>query len=221
MSRILAISDIHGHTDGVRLLLEAARYEPGVDELFLLGDYIDYDPSTWSALDDIRQLTAGGARAIAGNMETWLCSTPNERSSVQDAGPALASWLDFAGALPYYQLHTSFLFVHAGLRPGLKLEDQLPADLTGIREPFLLTRNPYPLPVIFGHTPTRRMGAAPGEIWVGPGIIGIDTGAKHGLRLSLVNLTNQTVYSCSTDPDNLYGDMRFTAWVSHPYALRK
>lgn len=213
MSRILAISDIHGHTEGVRMLLEAARYEPGVDELYLLGDYIDYDPRTWGAIDYIRQLTMGGAHAISGNMETWLYSNNDAHSCMEGiaASPA-ASVLDFVRTLPYYRTHASYLFVHAGLRPGVRLEEQLPSDLTGIRESFWSTPSPYPLPVVFGHTPTHRMGAAPGEIWTAPGMIGIDTGAKHGLRLSLFDLSNQTVYSCSTAPTNLYGDIRFEAW---------
>lgn len=62
------------------------------------------------------------------------------------------------------------VFVHAGLRPGVAVEQQTEADLLWIREPFLSDSAPWPFRVVHGHTPV----AAP-EIM--PHRIGIDTGA--------------------------------------------
>jgi len=46
-----------------------------------------------------------------------------------------------------------YLFVHAGVRPGVPLEQQTPTDLMWIRDDFLRSRAPLPHRVIVhGHT---------------------------------------------------------------------
>ena len=64
----------------------------------------------------------------------------------------------------------SYLFVHAGIRPGASLADQLPTDLHWIREPFLQDERDHGHIVIHGHTICE-------EIETFPNRIGIDTGA--------------------------------------------
>ncbi|MFC4104067.1 metallophosphoesterase [Paenibacillus xanthanilyticus] len=208
-SRLFAISDIHGHVEGLRLLLKQADYRPGHDALVLLGDYIDTDPATYAALRTIRELVAEGAVALAGNMECALL----ERCA-RSGGDGLVSkaLLQFAKALPLYHRQGGCVFVHAGLRPGVPLERQLPGDLVGIREEFWTTPYTGEETVVFGHTPTRRLGAEPGELWQGAGMLGIDTGAKHGLRLTLVELNGRMAYSCATVHGNRYADYRCAAW---------
>jgi len=71
------------------------------------------------------------------------------------------------------QLQTCFgdyLFVHAGLRPGVALEKQLEEDLIWIREPFLTSGHDFGKIVVHGHTP----GDAPD---IRANRINIDTGA--------------------------------------------
>lgn len=208
MSRILAISDIHGHADGARLLLRKAGYVPGQDELVLLGDFIDWDRGTWSALRYVGELVRGGARATLGNMERWLLSASDTDEGLPSESQELALLRD----TPLYVRLGSFLFVHAGIRPGVALERQTAADLTGIRREFWDDEAPLPYKVVFGHTPTFKMGAEPGELWFGRDRIGIDTGAKHGCRLTLVDLTNQLAYSCSTGASERYSDFRQSSW---------
>ncbi len=45
-----------------------------------------------------------------------------------------------------------YLFVHAGIRPGVPIEAQEPEDLTWIREPFLSSRADHGAKVVHGHT---------------------------------------------------------------------
>ncbi|MCC5961744.1 MAG: serine/threonine protein phosphatase [Rhodobacteraceae bacterium] len=60
--------------------------------------------------------------------------------------------IDFLSALPLTHLRGAALFVHAGIRPGVPLDQQVEQDLIWIREPFLCdTRDHGPL-VIHGHT---------------------------------------------------------------------
>jgi serine/threonine protein phosphatase 1 len=74
-----------------------------------------------------------------------------------------------------------YLFVHAGLRPGVPLERQSRHDMLWIREPFLSWLGPLPAVVVHGHTPES-------EVVVRPNRIGIDTGAAMGGFLSCVVL---------------------------------
>ena len=74
-----------------------------------------------------------------------------------------------------------YLFVHAGIRPGIPLERQSRHDLMWIREPFLSSKEPFGAVVVHGHTPRQ-------EPVVRPNRIGIDTGAVMGGVLTCVVL---------------------------------
>jgi len=63
-----------------------------------------------------------------------------------------------------------YLFVHAGIRPGIDLAEQSQTDLRWIREPFLEDSRDHGFVVVHGHTITN-------EVDVTPNRIGIDTGA--------------------------------------------
>ena len=63
-----------------------------------------------------------------------------------------------------------YLFVHAGIRPGIEVDQQRQTDLRWIREPFLLDDTDHGFVVVHGHTIRP-------EVEVLPNRIGIDTGA--------------------------------------------
>lgn len=63
-----------------------------------------------------------------------------------------------------------YLFVHAGIRPGIDLDQQSQADLRWIREPFLLDESDHGFVVVHGHTISPKVQDHPNRI-------GIDTGA--------------------------------------------
>jgi serine/threonine protein phosphatase 1 len=74
-----------------------------------------------------------------------------------------------------------YLFVHAGVRPGVPLEDQRTSDLRWIRETFLSHPESFGPVVVHGHT-----------IFAEPEVrhnrIGIDTGAYTSGRLTALGL---------------------------------
>jgi serine/threonine protein phosphatase 1 len=74
-----------------------------------------------------------------------------------------------------------YLFVHAGVRPGVPLDKQSRQDMMWIREPFLSSRADHGAIVVHGHTPKR-------EPIVQPNRIAIDTGAVLGGALTCVVL---------------------------------
>lgn len=63
-----------------------------------------------------------------------------------------------------------YLLVHAGIRPGVAIEDQQPEDLRWIRRPFLTDNHDHGVMVIHGHTISDGVDRRANRL-------GIDTGA--------------------------------------------
>lgn len=76
-----------------------------------------------------------------------------------------------------------YLFVHAGVRPGVPLHAQEDFDLLWIRDAFLDETEPFGKVVVHGHTPVP-------EPVVRSNRIGIDTGAVFSGRLTALRLKN-------------------------------
>jgi serine/threonine protein phosphatase 1 len=73
-----------------------------------------------------------------------------------------------------------YLFVHAGVRPGVELEQQSQADLRWIRGPFLYDDTDHGFVVVHGHTISPQVEERSNRI-------GIDTGAyRTGCLTALV-----------------------------------
>jgi serine/threonine protein phosphatase 1 len=88
----------------------------------------------------------------------------------------------FLAARPLLHRAGSYVFVHAGVRPGVPLISQTRQDLITIREPFLsseqgLPDSGRPWVVVHGHTPEPAPTVTPRRI-------GIDTGAVLGGMLT-------------------------------------
>ena len=72
-----------------------------------------------------------------------------------------------------------YLFVHAGIRPGIELQEQTQNDLRWIREPFLYDGRDHGFVVVHGHTISAQPELLPNRI-------GIDTGAyRSGVLTAL------------------------------------
>ncbi|WP_375398830.1 metallophosphoesterase family protein [uncultured Sphingomonas sp.] len=74
-----------------------------------------------------------------------------------------------------------YIFVHAGVRPGVALDKQTAKDLRWIREPFLTYRGDLPGIVVHGHTILADVDEQANRI-------GIDTGAFATGRLTALGL---------------------------------
>jgi len=72
-----------------------------------------------------------------------------------------------------------YLFVHAGIRPGIAIDQQRQSDMRWIREPFLFDDTDHGLIVVHGHTITPQAEVRANRI-------GIDTGAyRSGVLTAL------------------------------------
>ena len=92
----------------------------------------------------------------------------------------------FLESLELLAVYGGYIFVHAGLMPGVSLNEQSEDDLLTIREPFLNDRKKFPWIVVHGHTPSRAPIHDTRRI-------GVDTGAFHTGVLTAVRLEGSAV----------------------------
>ena len=113
---------------------------------------------------------------------------PGAGAAMTDAD--MASWMlrhvprehvDFLDGFEDSLVMGDYLFVHAGIRPGLALEEQEAADLRWIRGEFLQDRQLHPYMVVHGHSITDKVAEQPNRI-------GIDTGAWESGKLTAIGL---------------------------------
>jgi serine/threonine protein phosphatase 1 len=178
--------------------------------LLHLGDFVDRGSDSAQVIDWLINQPPVPADAIInlmGNHEHMMLSAiaglDKDAAShwiTNGGADSLLSWgisrtvppAEWAGRIPRQHLlflrdlafsHRigPYLFVHAGIRPGVKLELQSRLDLIWIREPFLSSRADHGFVVVHGHTPKR-------EPIVQPNRIAIDTGAVLGGPLTCVVL---------------------------------
>jgi serine/threonine protein phosphatase 1 len=88
---------------------------------------------------------------------------------------------DFLGRLRLSFSCGDFFFVHAGVRPGVRLAEQREEDLLWIREDFLQCKTRFSKYIVHGHTPVRSA-----EILANRA--NIDTGAYATGNLTLLSI---------------------------------
>lgn len=93
--------------------------------------------------------------------------------------------LEFLQTLQLLHIEDDYLFAHAGIKPGIPIEEQIAEDLLWIRDEFLNCRRDLPKKVVHGHTPTEKPVIAKNRI-------GIDTGAHatHCLTAAILEDDN-------------------------------
>ena len=88
-----------------------------------------------------------------------------------------------------------YVFVHAGVRPGVRFAEQRAADLRWIRNRFLQHEGDFGKMVVHGHSISD-------EAVVRPNRIGIDTGAFETGRLTALALEGADRWFLATVPDD-------------------
>ncbi len=127
-------------------------------------------------------LRFGGAATLAGLGVPWPLLQSEDTGAILAALranllPDIVEWLD---RLPFWWSLGDYFFVHAGVRPGVKLMEQRDEDLLWIRNPFISERHRYDKVIVHGHT------IEPGTPELGGHRIGLDTGAhEHGTLTAL------------------------------------
>jgi len=109
--------------------------------------------------------------------------------AIQAAVPA--SHIAFLQGFEHWIEIGDYLFVHAGLRPGVALEEQKAADLRWIREDFLRHRASFGKMVVHGHSISDDIDERSNRI-------GIDTGAFASGKLTAIGLEGEERWYLST-----------------------
>jgi len=171
--------------------------------LVLLGDYVDRGPDSAGVLDLLADRTDADRSLVAllGNHDAMLRGVIETGDAALLAGwldnggrATLASYgveagfgeiaAALAAAMPeaHREMLSSllplvragdFVFAHAGIRPGVPLNDQSIHDLLWIRHEFLSCGDDLGAVIVHGHTPSDGIALRRNRI-------GIDTGACFG-----------------------------------------
>jgi len=191
-----AIGDIHGSYRKLRNLLDRCTEHRGVTEyrIVFLGDYIDRGPDNREVVElliEIQSCGPGQVICLRGNHEDmllnavdygdhgpWLAnggSTTLASYGVGSADAIPAAHLGWFRSLPLATTDEQRFYVHAGVRPGMPLQQQSEHDLLWIREPFLSDPRDHGLYIVHGHTPIRS-----GMPELRRNRLNLDTGAYFG-----------------------------------------
>ncbi len=192
MRRTLVIGDVHGCFDELVLLLGLFNLK-SEDRVVAVGDLTVKGPKSREVLDLFMANTQFSS--VMGNHDYALVRHFRDghhlKSSQAKVFEELKTpddrYLRFLEALPFLIDLGSHLVVHAGLRPGVRLEDQNKDDLIELRtlgsDRTDRTGTPWyeeydgPARAIFGHwpSPQPRKGAF---------ALGIDSGCVYGYELT-------------------------------------
>lgn len=209
MPSIFAIGDIHGCHAPLIKLLSRIPIDWSRDQLIFMGDYIDRGPKSFEVVDYLIGLKARhpGIVFLRGNHEQMLADYLSGKdrmtylynggqqtleSYMKHAAPTMPypipdQHLRFFESLALFHETEHYIFVHAGLRQDVPLDQQGPEDLLWIREKFIYTKQSFGKRVVFGHTPFDKPLVEPNKI-------GIDTGAVFGNKLTCLQLPEEKFF---------------------------
>ena len=175
--------DRGGNAAGVvDALLRRAR---GAYTVFLRGNHeqllLDFTAGqecldAWKAVGAIPTLLSYG---VPPNLLTHRASQDEVRCALLERLPK--EHHDFLSYTGFYCQAGGYLFVHAGVRPGIALEEQAREDILGIREEFLEFEGAFEWIVVHGHTPVVEPDFRDNRI-------NIDTGAYATHRLTCLKI---------------------------------
>ena len=158
------------------------------DRMFagFLSDMHFHDPGLRSDLGWLHP-KLGGPSTLASYGVRSAADRPLAPVHVEAIAAVPSAHRFFLDTLPTSHLHGDAMFVHAGIRPGIPLDEQAETDLLWIRGVFLddpLSHGPL---VIHGHTAIDRPTFHGNRL-------NIDSGAAYGGPLSAVVIEGRNVF---------------------------
>jgi serine/threonine protein phosphatase 1 len=173
----------------------AAKPLPGARAIHLMGNHEEAMLSVLEGKKGIiwNWLKFGGAECVQSyGLDPERLSQLSEDEAVMRVRMAVpAEHRRFLAGFADTFSFGDYLFVHAGIRPGLPLEQQQPKDLRWIREPFLNDPGDHGRIVVHGHTIVDSIEEYGSRI-------GIDTGAYRSGVLSAIAIEDDQRWYLST-----------------------
>ena len=202
--RLLAVGDIHGCLDQLKTLM--AQVTPKLaDRVIFLGDYVDRGPDSAGVIDYLIEFNRifPSTCLLRGNHEQMFIDYLDGHdptaflvngglktlNSYQNSSrwPIPSSHRAFLDALLDYYETEDYIFVHAGLRPGIPLTEQDSSDLLWIRREFIASSYDWGKTVVYGHTPLEEPLLAETRL-------GLDTGCVYGRQLTCCDVRTRQVW---------------------------
>ena len=211
MNKLFAIGDVHGCIDNLDEMMSVIKIDQDRDTLVFIGDYIDRGPNSRAVVNSVIEIRKKIRNVVCllGNHEQMLLeyhlNKINEEKFFMNGGNVTAfsygltrtpsgvrinipdSHIKFFHSLQLSYEQDNFIFVHAGLRPGIPLPQQNIKDMLCIRDEFIDKPHQFGKTVVFGHTPFKQP-------LIDQYKIGIDTGAAYGGKLTCVELMEMKIY---------------------------
>jgi serine/threonine protein phosphatase 1 len=218
MSRLFAISDIHGCFKPFYELVVNTIKLTKSDQLFLLGDYIDRGKQSKEVIDFIIDLDKQGfnVTTLIGNHEVMLLDSYYNRElepiwfmnngestllsfGIEDIRNIDNHYLDFFSSLEYYMIVGNIIFVHAGfndqtINPFADKHSMIWESRQSYRNPLLSGKS-----IIHGHRP-NMVSNLKRQIDKKASVISIDTGCVYENEmgygiLTALEVNTMTLYS--------------------------
>jgi hypothetical protein len=207
--RTLFIGDVHGCAEELDKLLAASGWQPG-DRVVLMGDLVAKGPDSAGVLARARER---GLLAVRGNHDEHVLRwhqgfakpgkklKPQHQQVLDTLTPE--DWA-YLASLPLYLRLPEFnaVAVHAGMLPGVPVEEQLREHLLNLRS---ITREGTPSKRVDGGEPWGSRWQGPELVLFGhdamrgiqrhPHALGLDSGCVYGGRLTAYALPEGRFYS--------------------------
>lgn len=167
MARIIGITDIHGEYEKLCTVLENVSPQKD-DTIVFMGDYIDRGAKSKDVVDKVIEMQdVCNCVYLIGSHEYAMLHAKSDDyynylfwnyggdATVKSYGSfenIMKIHGDFFNNLKPYYIQGDYLFVHAGFRIGVPLENQSLVDMVYIRSEFFSRKHDFPYKIIFGHT---------------------------------------------------------------------
>lgn len=156
------IGDVHGcHVELEELLNRIDEHANDDYKIIFVGDYVDRGPDVKKVVDKVMRMQRQGHVALMGNHEDMILSGEftyaeetlrSFNSFFMELPEYVTNWMR---SLPKYYEDDTIIVAHAGVHPGLTMDDQPDSYLMWYRYPDGLSAN---LSKHFYHGHTPRLG---------------------------------------------------------------
>ena len=165
---------------------------------FIIGNHEEMFLESFENIETLRHFLKYGGRetvlSYAIDPITYSAADLDEVQAMMAAAVPKED-LDFLRSFEDSIVKGDYLFVHAGIHPGVAIADQSTSHMRWIREPFLSHAGDLGHVVVHGHTIMA-------EAEVLSNRIGIDTGAYNSGRLTVLGLEGTDRWLIETRDDN-------------------
>jgi serine/threonine protein phosphatase 1 len=204
-----AVGDIHGSYTKLVNLVRHCRTHGGDKpyRFVFLGDYVDRGRRSREVVDTLMRMQSDTSErvvclrgnhemlvvdaALGGDSLLWLSNGGHDTLDSYDVDHASmipVEHLAWFTGLPSTISDGKRFFVHAGVEPGVPLQQQRDEMLLWIREPFLSDTRDHGQFIVHGHTPLET-----GLADLRPNRVNVDTGACFGGPLTAAVFDDRSV----------------------------